>query len=72
MEPSVIQLRAHQNNIDRYRGLLRTRLSETERLFLKKRVCEEEIAVLRLMEHQLKIERQLMTSLTLPHQASAQ
>jgi hypothetical protein len=66
MEPRAIQLRAHQKNIDRYKGLLKTRLSETEQLFLKKRVCEETIAMLQLMEHQSR----LMRSLTLPPRSS--
>jgi len=54
METKVIQLRTHQKNIDRYQGLLKTRLNETERQYLEKRVCEEKLAMLRLMEHQLK------------------
>jgi len=54
METRITQLRIHQKNIDRYRGLLRTKLNETERLFLEKRVCEEKIAMLQLMEHQIK------------------
>jgi hypothetical protein len=31
METRVIRLRTHQKNIDRYEGLLKTKLSETER-----------------------------------------
>ena len=50
METRAIQLRAHQKNIDRYRGLLKTKLNETERLFLEKRVSEETIGMLKLME----------------------
>jgi hypothetical protein len=50
METRAIRLRAHQKNIDRYRGLLKTKLNETERLFLEKRVSEETIAMLQLME----------------------
>ena len=59
METRVIQLRTHQKNLDRYRGLLNTKLSETERLFLKKRVCEETIAMLQLMVHQSRSMRSL-------------
>ena len=51
METRVIQLRAHQKNIDRYQDLLKTKLDETERLFLEKRVCEETIAMLQVVEH---------------------
>ena len=50
METRATQLRTHQNNIDRYQGILKTMLNETERLFLKKRVYEETIAMLQLME----------------------
>jgi hypothetical protein len=59
METRVVQLRTHQKNLDRYRGLLNTKLSETERLFLKKRVCEETIAMLQLMVHQSRSMRSL-------------
>jgi predicted house-cleaning noncanonical NTP pyrophosphatase (MazG superfamily) len=54
METRVIQLRTHQKNIDRYQGLLKTKLNETERQYLEKRVCEEKIAMLQLMEQQIK------------------
>ena len=53
METRVIQLRTHQKNIDRYQGLLKTKLNETERQYLEKRVCEEKIAMLQLMETRL-------------------
>ena len=48
MERRVIQLRTHRKNIDRYQGLLKTKLNETERLFLEKRLSEETIAMLQL------------------------
>ena len=48
----VIQLSTHQKNIDRYQRLLKTKLNETERQYLEKRVCEEKIAMLQFMEHQ--------------------
>ena len=48
MEPTVIRLRAHQKNIDRYRGLLKTKLSETERQYLEKQLAEETTAMLQL------------------------
>ena len=59
METRVVQLQTHQKNLDRYKGLLNTKLSETERLFLKKRVCEETIAMLQLMVHQSRSMRSL-------------
>jgi hypothetical protein len=49
METRVIQLRTHQKNIDRYQGLLKTKLSETERQFLEKRLSEETISMQQLM-----------------------
>jgi hypothetical protein len=48
METRVIQLRTHQKNIDRYRGLLETKLSKTERQYLEKQLAEETIAMLQL------------------------
>ena len=59
METRVFQLRTHQKNIDRYQGLLKTKLNETERLFLKKRVYEEAIAMLQLMAQQSRSMRSL-------------
>ena len=48
METRIVQLRTHQKNIDRYKGLLKTKLSETERQSLEKRLFEETMAVLQL------------------------
>ena len=48
METRVIQLCTYQKNIDRYQGLVKTKLNETERLFLEKRLSEETIAMLQL------------------------
>ena len=56
METRVIQWCTYQKNIDRYKGLLKTKLSEAERQYLEKLVCEETIGMLTLIEHQLKKE----------------
>ena len=48
MQARVIQLRTHRKNIDRYRGLLETKLSETERQYLEKQLVEETKAMLQL------------------------
>jgi hypothetical protein len=48
METRVIRLRTHQKNIDRYQGLLKTKLSESERQSLEKQLFEEMIAMLQL------------------------
>jgi hypothetical protein len=46
------RFRAHQNNIDRYQTLLKTRLSETEVRFLERRLSEERfsLALLQFMD----------------------
>jgi hypothetical protein len=46
METRVIRWCTYQKNIDRYKGLLKTKLNETERLFLEKRLSEETTAML--------------------------
>jgi hypothetical protein len=38
-------LRAHRNNVNRYRRLLRTKLTELERQFIEKRLSEERAAM---------------------------
>ena len=45
MTDRIARLRTHQRNIDRYQSLLTTKLSETERRFLEKRVSEERFAI---------------------------
>ena len=46
MEIRVIQACTFQKNIDRYKGLLKTKLSETERRSLEERFFEETMAML--------------------------
>ena len=46
METRVIQLCTYQKNIDRYNGLFKTKLSETERRSLEKQLFEETMAML--------------------------
>lgn len=38
-------LRTHRNNIDRYRRLLKTQLTDLERRFIEKRLSEEQSAM---------------------------
>jgi hypothetical protein len=45
MDERIARLQAHQNNIDRYQGLLKTRLSETEKQYLEQRLSEERFAI---------------------------
>jgi hypothetical protein len=45
IDPKVASLRSHSNNISRYRGLLRTNLSDLERQFIERRLNEERMAM---------------------------
>ena len=40
----LARLRAHRNNIRRYRGLLKTILTDLERAFIERRLAEEQSA----------------------------
>ena len=44
IEENLARLRAHRNNIHRYRRLLATQLSEVERAYIEKRLEEEQAA----------------------------
>jgi hypothetical protein len=44
-EANLARIRTHRNNIHRYRGLLRTKLSDLEREFIEKRMADEQIAL---------------------------
>jgi hypothetical protein len=44
-DEDLARLRAHDNNISRYRRLLKTKLSDLERRFLERRLSEERSAV---------------------------
>lgn len=44
IDDDLARLRAHRDNIHRYRRLLCTQLSELERQFVQKRLAEEESA----------------------------
>jgi hypothetical protein len=44
-EANVARIRTHRNNIHRYRGLLRTKLSDLERAFIEKRMADEQTAL---------------------------
>jgi len=45
LDEGFARIRAHRNNIHRYRRLLRTRLSELERQFIERRLAEEQTAL---------------------------
>jgi hypothetical protein len=44
MDERIARLHTHQKNIDRYRRLLETELTEFERQYLEKRLSEEQSA----------------------------
>jgi hypothetical protein len=45
IEENFVRLRTHQNNIQRYRQLLETRLTHLERQFIEGRLSEEQLAL---------------------------
>lgn len=45
IDEALAQLRAHRQNIARYRSLLQTSLTELERGFIERRLFEEESAL---------------------------
>jgi hypothetical protein len=44
-DEDLARIRAHRNNIHRYRRLLKTRLSDLERQFIERRLTEEQAAL---------------------------
>jgi hypothetical protein len=45
MSERITRLHAHLQNIDRYKGLLKTAMSELEQQFLERRLSEERFAI---------------------------
>lgn len=45
LDENLARIRAHRNNIHRYRNLLETRLSDIEREFIERRLSEESTAL---------------------------
>ena len=45
IDEALAQFRAHRQNINRYRSLLQTTLTDLERKFIERRIVEEESAV---------------------------
>jgi hypothetical protein len=50
IDENLARLRAHRNNIHRYRRLLATQLTELERTFIERRLKEEQAAMAALSE----------------------
>ena len=45
LDEKLARIRAHHNNLHRYRSLLKTRLSDIERQFVERRLSEESSAL---------------------------
>ena len=45
LDENLARLRTHRNNINRYRRLLQTKLTELERDYIEQRLSEEETAL---------------------------
>jgi len=45
IDENLARLRAHRNNIHRYRRLLATKLTELERSYVERRLQEEQLAI---------------------------
>jgi hypothetical protein len=50
MDENLARLRAHRNNIHRYRRLLATQLTDLERAYIERRLNEEQAAMAALSE----------------------
>jgi hypothetical protein len=50
LDENLARLRAHRNNIYRYRRLLKTQLTELEEAYLARRLAEEEASAKALLE----------------------
>jgi hypothetical protein len=62
MDERIARLRAHQKNIVRYEGLLKTKLSEAEKDYLEKRLSEERFAISMLQSISFQAGRNLPSS----------
>jgi hypothetical protein len=45
MDEKIARLRAHQRNVERYEGLLKSKLSQVELRFVEQRLSEERFAL---------------------------
>jgi hypothetical protein len=45
IDGNLARLRAHRNNVHRYRRLLTTQLSDLERAYIERRLSEEEASI---------------------------
>jgi hypothetical protein len=68
-DADLARIRAHRNNILRYRRLLKTRLSDLERQFIERRLSEEQAAVNALLSQGFPVAFTLPKSSTAPASA---
>jgi hypothetical protein len=54
LDENVARLRAHQQNIERYQRLLKTKLTDLESKFLEKRLSEERFLMAMLTSQGLR------------------
>ncbi|WP_234681640.1 DUF4349 domain-containing protein [Bradyrhizobium monzae] len=45
LDQDLARIRAHRNNLSRYRRLLKTKLSDIERRYIERRLAEEQTAL---------------------------
>ncbi|TPQ33119.1 hypothetical protein C2U70_20090 [Bradyrhizobium guangdongense] len=65
LDEDLARIRAHRNNIHRYRRLLRTKLSELERQYIERRLAEEQTSLKSLADDTFPI------ALTIPQGPAA-
>lgn len=65
LDQDLARIRAHRNNLSRYRRLLKTKLSDIERQFIERRLAEEQSALEALAGDVFPL------AFTLPNQPSA-
>jgi hypothetical protein len=71
IDQTIARIRAHHSNIDRYRRLLQTQLTELERGFVERRLGEEQSAFAALTEAALPPKRKAACrGVGGPHQSS--
>ncbi|WFU77113.1 hypothetical protein [Bradyrhizobium sp. CB2312] len=56
LDEDLARIRAHRNNVSRYRRLLKTRLSDLERQFIERRLSEEQTALAALASNAFPVE----------------
>nr|WP_128929178.1 hypothetical protein [Bradyrhizobium guangxiense] len=66
------RIRAHRNNLSRYRRLLKTRLSDLERRFIERRLAEEQAALEALAADAVPAAFTLPNTPLLPTEAGAE